>query len=287
MDNKNLDKSHFPISEIRVARQNDNIYEKFKANNFDDRSLLESIKERGILEPLVISSDNVLLSGHRRLSAARFLHHDSVPVRIHDVKYRSLSEADQHLLLSEFNQQRDKSAEEKINEAFVRTDPLKASTEIGWRKLERKISTQSVSNLNLGSRKKRHAITTKKFLDAVVKIVDENKRFWPLTDRRIHYLLLNAPPLRHDKKPDSAYRNDKASYKALTNLLTRARLTEVIAMHAIEDSTRPVQLAGGFDSVYEYIGSEMENFLIGYRRDLQKGQPNHIEIILEKTLCAQ
>jgi hypothetical protein len=158
-----------------------------------------------------------------------------------------------------------------------------ASEEIKWRKLERKLACQTATNLNLGSRKKRHSITTTQFLDAVVKIIDENKKYWPLTDRRIHYLLLNAPPLRHDKKPNSTYRNDKASYKALTNLLTRARLTGVIPMRAIEDSTRPVQLAGGFDSVQEYIGSEMQNFLIGYRRDLQKGQPNHIEIILEKN----
>jgi len=283
MNEKNWDTSHFQISNIKVARQNDNIYEQFIPSNFDDSSLVASIKERGILEPLVISVDNVLLSGHRRLSAARHLRHESVPVRIHKVKYHSLSEADQHLLLSEFNQQREKSAEEKINEAFVRTDPLMASSEIGWRKLERKLLTQSVSNLNLGSRKKRHSITTKGFLAAVVEIIQENKRFWPLTDRRIHYLLLNDPPLRHDKKPNSAYRNDKSSYKALTNLLTRARLTGVIPMHSIEDSTRPIQLAGGFDSVQEYIGSEMQNFLIGYRRDLQKGQPNHIEIILEKN----
>jgi hypothetical protein len=284
MDNKkNLDKSQFPISEIKVAGQNDNLYEQFMAINHDDRSLVESIKERGILEPLVISSDQVLLSGHRRLSAARYLKHVSVPVRIHDVKYRSLSQADKHLLLSEFNQQRDKSAEEKINEALVRTDPIMASEEIKWRKLERKLSTQTVSNLDLGSRKKRHSITTTQFLDAVVTSIDKYKKYWPLTDRRIHYLLLNAPPLRHNKKLNSAYRNDKSSYKALTNLLTRARLTGAIPMRAIEDSTRPVQLAGGFDSVQEYIGSEMQNFLIGYRRDLQKGQPNHIEIILEKN----
>jgi len=54
-------------------------------------------------------------------------------------------------------------------------------------------------------------------------------------------------------------------------------------MRAIEDTTRPVQLAGGFDSVQEYIGDAIKNFLIGYRRDLQKGQLNHIEIVLEKN----
>jgi len=121
--------SKFPISDIKVAQQNDNLYEKFIPSNSDDSSLVDSIKERGILEPLVISSDRVLLSGHRRLSAARYLKYESVPVRIVDIQYRSLSLADQHLLLSEFNQQREKSTEEKINEAFVRTDPDTASIE--------------------------------------------------------------------------------------------------------------------------------------------------------------
>jgi len=280
---KNLDKSQFPIAEIRVERQNDNLYEKFLISNADDHALVESIRARGVLEPLVISLDHVLLSGHRRLCAARHLRLASVPVRIANVKYRALSDSDRHRLLSEFNQQRDKTTEEKINEAFVRTDPEMASFEMRMRKLERKLASQSSGTLNLGSRKKRHSITTTQFLNAVKQIIGQYEKYWPLTDRRVHYLLLNEPPLRHNKKDDSAYRNDKASYKALTNLLTRARLTGLIPMKAIEDTTRPVQLAGGFDSVQEYISSEIKNFLIGYKRDLQKGQYNHIEIILEKN----
>jgi len=105
--------------------------------------------------------------------------------------------------------------------------------------------------------------------------------------RRIHYLLLNAPPLKHDKKPDSKYQNDKNSYKALTHLLIRARLSGEIPMQAIEDSTRPIQLAGGFQSLEQFVGQEVSNFLNGYTRELTIGQPDHIEIMLEKMLCAQ
>jgi len=104
-----------------------------------------------------------------------------------------------------------------------------------------------------------------------------------LTDRRIHYLLLNDPPLRHDKKPGSRYANDKPSYKALTNLLLRARLTGDIQMASIEDSTRPIQLGGGFETFEQFVGQEMGNFLTGYTRDLMQGQTNHIEIMLEKN----
>ena len=52
---------------------------------------------------------------------------------------------------------------------------------------------------------------------------------------------------------------------------------------AIEDITRPVLQGGGFDAVGQYIDQEIEYFLTGYSRNLQQGQPHHIEIILEKN----
>jgi hypothetical protein len=140
----------------------------------------------------------------------------------------------------------------------------------------------SEANVPLGAITKRARITTMDFLEAVQRVIEENERYWPLTDRRVHYLLLNNPPLRHDKKSASRYRNDKASYKALTHLLIRARLAGLIPMEAIEDPTRPVQLGGGFDSVEQFVGQEVENFLLGYSRDLMLGQPHHVEILVEK-----
>ena len=131
--------------------------------------------------------------------------------------------------------------------------------------------------------KKRAKITTLEFLEAVQDIIEENRPYWPLTARRVHYLLLNTPPLKHDKKPDSIYRNDVASYRALTNLLARARLAEMVEMEAIEDSTRPIQLGGGFQSTEQFIHQETDNFLRGYTRNLMQGQPFHIEIMLEKN----
>jgi hypothetical protein len=54
-------------------------------------------------------------------------------------------------------------------------------------------------------------------------------------------------------------------------------------MNAIEDSTRPIQLAGGFQSLEQFVGQEVSNFLNGYSRELTIGQPDHIEIMLEKN----
>ena len=66
-------------------------------------------------------------------------------------------------------------------------------------------------------------------------------------------------------------------------MLIRARLTGQIPIRAIEDPTRPIQQGGGFDSLEEFIGQEMKNFLMGYSRNLMIGQTCHIEIMLEKN----
>ena len=87
----------------------------------------------------------------------------------------------------------------------------------------------------------------------------------------------------NQEKPSSKYVNDKASYKALTNLLIRARLTNDVPMQAIEDTTRPIQLGGGFPTFESFVEQETENFLSRYSRNLMQGQPHHIEIMLEKN----
>jgi hypothetical protein len=95
--------------------------------------------------------------------------------------------------------------------------------------------------------------------------------------------LLNAPPLRHDKKPGSTYRNDLRSYKALTNLLLRARLAGEILFNAIEDETRPIRVLRTYQNAADFIKDEAQDFLRGYARDLLRGQKNHIEILVEKN----
>src|SRR5204863_7147 len=68
------------------------------------------------------------------------------------------------------------------------------------------------------------------FLNAIKKVMDALRDFWPLDDRTIHYELLGDPPLKHASKPDSVYVNHKNSYNSLTELLTRARLEGIIPM---------------------------------------------------------
>ena len=282
---KKQDLSHFPISRIKQAPENESIYDNFGVANADDRQLIESINDNGIQEPLVITSDWVLLSGHRRLAAATYLGLSEVPVRILDeVIFADLDKQQRVKLLRLYNQQREKSASEKIREAIVSIDPKAAHVELKEYNQRRKSLSSSDGEITITGTKTRAKITTLEFLKAAKSAIQKEKKYWPLSVRRIHYLLLNNPPLCHDKKPKSKYENNLNCYKKLTNLLIRARLTGEVPIQAIEDSTRPVLEGGGFDTVEEYIGQEIQNFLTGYNRNLQQGQPHHIEIILEIPL---
>ena len=82
--------SQFPIAEIKVASENDLLYERCASANDDDQRLIRSIREHGIQEPLVISQDGILLSGHRRLASAKRIGLTFVPVRINPVIFGAL-----------------------------------------------------------------------------------------------------------------------------------------------------------------------------------------------------
>ena len=278
---KKSDKNHFFIHAIKTAKENDRIYDPFGIANADDLALTLSIQKHGIQEPLTISMDGYVLSGHRRLAAAKYLEMDKVPVRRVDVIFELLDRDERLKLLRSHNYQRDKTPNERIREELATIDPSKAYFDLKRSRLEVKALLKS--NIEMGAGKSRPRITTTQFLKAVQRIIVENEEYLPLTDRRVHYLLLNNPPLKHDKKPQSTYCNDKNSYKALTGLLIRARLSGEIPMDSIEDSTRPIQPGGGFASPEQFVKQETKNFLLGYSRNLQQGQIHHLEILLEKN----
>ncbi len=281
---KKQDISHFFLNQIRPASENALLYDNFCPNaDDDDYKLYMSIREEGIREPLHVSADKILLSGHRRFAAARWLSLETVPCLVaEDIVFNDLTADERLNILAIYNKQRDKSHAERLREAMLEIDPDEAYERLLQDRNERR-QVDIEANVTLGSYKGRARITTLAFLRAAQKAIDSEKEYWPLTVRRVHYLLLNDPPLRHDKKPGFTYKNDLSSYKALTNLLLRARLTGDIPHAAIEDETRPIRVVATYQNPADYIKEETEDFLRHYARDLLRGQPCHIEILVEKN----
>lgn len=268
-----------PIGRLKPAPDNELLYGRISHVDPEVRQLAASIEKHGLLEPIALTLDHYIVSGHRRHIACRLAGLTEVPCRYTD--FRS-DDPDFLAKLAAFNAQRVKTHDQMLREEIVDIDPEDAHRALVAHRLRKqKIHIETIP---IEGKKKRAAISAAKqpMLKAIHQILEERKAFWPLTDRGIHYALLNHPPLIHAKKPSSRYANNLKSYKALTELLTRARIDGIIPMHAIVDETRSITEWRAYPSVAPFIREEFQEFLKDFARDLQHSQPNHIELVVEK-----
>jgi len=94
------------VSKLSHHPKNSEIYD---LSNIND--LVLSIDEVGLLQPIIINSNNQILSGHRRFEAIKILDWDKVEVEVKDI-----SEDETELYLVHFNKQRVKSTKEILSE---------------------------------------------------------------------------------------------------------------------------------------------------------------------------
>jgi hypothetical protein len=275
-----------PIDQISPSPDNALLYHPVTPDDEETIAMADSIRARGILEPLVISADNYIISGHRRHCAARIAGLREIPCRKRlDVRRGDGETASGEFLklLAEYNRQRIKSRDELLREAVINVDPRKAHRALtAYREKKSKIKVTTIEIREVARRK---AISPAKtaFLAAVTIIISSLEEFWPLSLRQIHYQLLNDPPLVHMAKLGSRYRNDARSYHALIDLVTRARHEGQIDYEVIDDSTRPVTVWRVYQSLSSYYSRQMKDLLNGYWRDLMQSQAIHIEIVAEKN----
>jgi ParB-like chromosome segregation protein Spo0J len=270
------------LAKIRPSPENDMIYHRVRTDDPTVLALAKSIREHGLKEALVISEDRWILSGHRRYVAARLAGLTHVPCRVEPIRRRD--DLDEFtVLLREYNRQREKSLDEKLREELVSVDPDHAFDSLLEERRQR--SRVTVTSMRISGHTRRCEISKAKrpFLEAVQGVIEERKEFLPLSDRQIHYALLNDPPLIHASKPRSRYANSIRSYKSLTDLLTRARLEGLIEFEAIADETRPVLVWNTHREPSTFIKATLDGLFRGYWRDRMQSQPNHIEIVGEKN----
>jgi hypothetical protein len=274
-----------PLRDLRPSPENDELYRPVDPDGPQIQRLAQSILEHGIQEPLLITRDHWIVSGHRRHAAARLAGFDAVPCRVAPL-FKDADHDRFMALLTECNRQRVKSFDEKLREQVVTVDREAAYASLISHRRQR--SAVAADRLAITGTTRRARITDAKtpFVAAILDVLDDLAEFKPLSARQIHYALLNNPPLRHARKADSRYANDRASYKSLVELLTRCRLVGLVPMDAIADETRPVTTWKVYCDVQDYLQDELQGFLQGYWRDLLVSQPNHIELVVEKNTVA-
>jgi hypothetical protein len=274
------------VGHLSPACINDEVYRPVSPDDPSIKKLADSIKKRGILQPLHATLNDVVLSGHRRLCAAKLAGLEEVPV----IRVPIYSDDEQFVpLLVEHNKQREKGFDEILREAAIAgADDCAPQVALRIHRQDRSEVYTSGTVIDGGNWKMRANFSEAKtpFLEAVQKVCKDLRDFWPLSVRQIHYQLLNDPPLKHASKPDSRYRNDKKSYKSLVDLCIRARLLGGLSWAAIHDPTRPVTEWRVASSAGQFVQQQTEEFLNHYARDLLQSQPNHIEIVGEKNTIA-
>jgi hypothetical protein len=274
------------IDKITPSPENILLYRPVTPDNKATVALADSIKLHGILEPLVISADRFIISGHRRHMAAGIAGLKHVPCRIIAIRRGDGEKASDEFvqLLREHNRHRIKNQDELLREAITDVDPNDAHRALtAYREKKEMIDPAVPIEVREAARRCGISAAKMEFLHAVEKIIAENRKFLPLSLRQIHYFLLNEPPLIHSRKPDSRYRNNVASYRALIDLVTRARHEGYVDHEAIDDPTRPTTTWKVFQGVADYYETEIGDILNGYWRDLMQSQSNHFEIVAEKN----
>ncbi len=271
------------LSDIYPSPENDDIYGPVDPDDPGIVALAADIRARKLLEPIVITLDDCIISGHRRHAACLLAGLEEVDCRVEPIRRSDDIDAFVRLLVAH-NEQRVKTFAHKIREEAAKLGEDRAYDRVMRLRAER--STLSIPSLYLGERKSRSKISDAKrpMLEACLAILRRFHR--PLSDRKIHYELLNDPPLRHASKPHSRYRNNRRCYNDLTNLLTRARHEGIIDWDAICDETRPVTTWNTWPDPQMFIAEHMRKFLIGYFRDILQSQPNHLEVLAEKNTVA-
>lgn len=270
-----------PVGSIQPSPENDELYRPVDPRDPEIRKLAQSLTKEGQREPVVVTLDRYIVSGHRRYCAARLARLKTILVRFE--QYNRNDGIDRHVrMLREYNRQRDKTNDERLREELVDVDPEEAYAALIDARTSKPMEAESM-DLGVGTARSKISDAKWPMAQAVIDLVHANKKYWPLTDRRIHYMLLNDPPLRNAAKPASRYCNDEKSYKDLTDIALRLRVGGFIPMHAIGDETRPVTQWAVCENPREFIKGQLNGFLKGYWRDLMVSQPDHIEIIAEKN----
>ena len=282
-----------PIGSIKPSPENNDIYGEIEHDD-DMDNLIGSIRENGLEQPLLITQDNYVLSGHRRLYALEYLGYTEVPVTYSPVCRENNPEYHRHL--AAYNPQRTKTVASVLKEILLRDNDAESTYDAIEERREASMRVDA-DFMKVDGSKNITPISGRRqeFLEAVQQVIDDLEDYHPLSIRQIHYRLLNNPPLKQTPKRSKfkdnpehyRYKNDDSSYNSLVDLLGPARYNGQISMSCIDDPTRPQMLYGGDYSVQSFVREELDNFLVGFNRDRQDGQPRHIEVFAEKNTLYQ
>jgi len=164
-------------NELRLIKLSERIYGSFSLLNEDDAILFASIENEGILEPLIITKTNLVLSGNRRLKVALCL---TTIVEV-PVVYSELDEKefDEYIFL-QFNQQRTKNIIQIAREFELIRDRFKVKQ--GVKDKERVVASKQAQETLLDTNKTsestiKRVLKAKRLKTELEKDLNENNKW--------------------------------------------------------------------------------------------------------------
>jgi hypothetical protein len=274
------------VASLEPSPENTTLY-RAASDDPEILTLAHSIKKNGLLEPLVITRDNFIVSGHRRHAALKLIGQSFATCKVLPIRREQMT-SDQYIeVLREWNRQRNKTVAEQIREEMVDLNSEEAYQRLREAR-DKSVNAPAYNGVRVlrieGSKRRFNISGAKSEHVAYIKqvIFTDRKDYWPLSVRGIHYPLLNYSFMRNTRRK-IAYKNDDQSYQATSDLLTRMRLSGSIPWEALDDGTRPLREFLAFRDARQFVRQEVRNLFAGYWRDLLQSQPNHIEVLCEKN----
>jgi hypothetical protein len=191
-----------PIEEIRPAPENDRLYDPINPDDPKIQQMASEMREERKCRTLpTVTRDGFLMDGHRRRIAAKLAGLKSLQCIVDPMQH-----ADPQFIkeLVKYNNQRIKSNDVLFREAVVLTSKGDAYKRLKKERARLSATDASkIETIKFTERRDHNSISQfrKPFLDAVIKILETNKRYLPLTDRQIHYRLFSGSAIPNSNTP--------------------------------------------------------------------------------------
>jgi len=275
--------------QLSQTPENWDVYRWDAADDPSFLDLIESVSCRGVLEPLVISKDNYVLSGHRRLRATLSAGVESVPIIIEDIEIGPMDSEDRIKLLIQHNKgSRQKTQEEIMREKMAEADPDKAIREAEERRVDHLEASELVFQhaeaegaINRSDPRRARAEMYREVVSILKDFV--KRKFAPVSVRAVHYRLLAAKVRTSTYKSGHVYGSAGRDSGILSKLVTDARSLGLIPDTLISDETRPTYEQLLHETPADYLTDHLESVLSNYWADPHADQESHVEILVEKN----
>ena len=213
------------VSLINPNPTNDEIYD-----TTDISSLAESIADNGLLEPLVITREGTLLSGHRRLAAVKSLGWEDVEVRVVDVENEVIA-------LIEHNRYRTKSEKDVLRESRFLEKELRAQIGRGRNATKNrggtklKLDLELSKRLNVGTTKLKQLRSIENYQPQLIEDIDKGKISVSAAYKKVRAKFQpNKPIVEKDKFPQELRGLLRVHQPSLQKLMSQVKQTYPYSM---------------------------------------------------------